>query len=586
MPTLQSPRWRRAVLAPLLCITVSSFGVMIQAAPAAAASTASITGSVTYNGAPVTNICVYAFGSTSTFSGVTGPTGAYSVINLPSDTYDVEFDPTCNETQTSPYAVQFWNSAYDPYYEHPITLGNATQATADATLILGSTIAGTVRSGAVGLAKVCVDVYAENPDGGGDNLGSATTDSNGNYSISSLPAPVTYKVRFDPSCRSTAVSSLAIGWYGGPDAGAATPVTLAAPNSGASSINGALVAGGSISGTVTAPGAPDAQGICVIAYGADGYYVNLVGTTPSGGYTLANLPADSLTVEFDPTCSSFQTSDFVLSWYNSKASFGSANVLPLAAGQTLSGINATLGLAVTPLTVSTAPLPGATAGSGYSAGVQAAGGTGPYLWSASGLPSGLSLNAATGAITGSPTVSGTFTVTVTASDASTPPLETSTQLSLSVGAAPPPPTTTPTTTSTPVPTTTPTNLPTGLAIAASTLNIRPAPRVAVLSAQAVVNDAVVSVNLGCKVATCRGSAELTEHPVVAVKEGKKTIHKTETVDLGRGSFSAHEGHDTTTNIHLNAAGTVALAGVAKHPQDFTLVVTYSGLTTKRTLLVS
>jgi serine protease len=75
-----------------------------------------------------------------------------------------------------------------------------------------------------------------------------------------------------------------------------------------------------------------------------------------------------------------------------------------------------------PLSVTTTSLPGGTVGQGYSQTVSAVGGQTPYIWSlASGsLPPGLSLNASTGAITGSPTTAGTFAFTVQASDAGNP----------------------------------------------------------------------------------------------------------------------------------------------------------------------
>jgi hypothetical protein len=47
----------------------------------------------------------------------------------------------------------------------------------------------------------------------------------------------------------------------------------------------------------------------------------------------------------------------------------------------------------------------------------ATGGTPPFTWSASGLPSGFSINASTGLISGASTRIGTYTVTVTAVDA-------------------------------------------------------------------------------------------------------------------------------------------------------------------------
>jgi Putative Ig domain len=47
----------------------------------------------------------------------------------------------------------------------------------------------------------------------------------------------------------------------------------------------------------------------------------------------------------------------------------------------------------------------------------ATGGTTPYTWSATGLPTGLSINSSTGPIGGVVRAVGTWTVTVTAMDA-------------------------------------------------------------------------------------------------------------------------------------------------------------------------
>ncbi|MBZ0135060.1 MAG: putative Ig domain-containing protein [Planctomycetes bacterium] len=53
--------------------------------------------------------------------------------------------------------------------------------------------------------------------------------------------------------------------------------------------------------------------------------------------------------------------------------------------------------------------------------ITASGGTPGYTWSAIGLPTGLTINPATGEITGMPTASGTFNVTVTVTDNGAPP---------------------------------------------------------------------------------------------------------------------------------------------------------------------
>ncbi len=64
-----------------------------------------------------------------------------------------------------------------------------------------------------------------------------------------------------------------------------------------------------------------------------------------------------------------------------------------------------------------ATIPTGQVGVTYTTAIVGAGGTTPYLWSATGLPAGLVINPATGAISGSPKVSGTFNVAVTITDA-------------------------------------------------------------------------------------------------------------------------------------------------------------------------
>jgi uncharacterized protein YhjY with autotransporter beta-barrel domain len=70
------------------------------------------------------------------------------------------------------------------------------------------------------------------------------------------------------------------------------------------------------------------------------------------------------------------------------------------------------------LTVNPSSLPAGTQGTAYNQTVSATGGTGPYTFSvASGsLPAGLTLNTSTGAITGTPTGSGTANFTIAAAD--------------------------------------------------------------------------------------------------------------------------------------------------------------------------
>ena len=72
-----------------------------------------------------------------------------------------------------------------------------------------------------------------------------------------------------------------------------------------------------------------------------------------------------------------------------------------------------------PVVSSTGSLTGATVGTAYSTTLQATGGASPYTWAvtAGSLPPGLSLNTATGELSGTPSSAGAFPVSVTATDA-------------------------------------------------------------------------------------------------------------------------------------------------------------------------
>src|SRR5450755_199777 len=85
--------------------------------------------------------------------------------------------------------------------------------------------------------------------------------------------------------------------------------------------------------------------------------------------------------------------------------------------------NLSITVSLAPLSVTTTSLVGGVIGTGYDQTLQANGGTPPYTWSisAGSLPANLTLNASTGAITGTPSATGTsnFTAKVTDSAAST-----------------------------------------------------------------------------------------------------------------------------------------------------------------------
>ncbi len=81
----------------------------------------------------------------------------------------------------------------------------------------------------------------------------------------------------------------------------------------------------------------------------------------------------------------------------------------------------------TALTITTTSLPGGKVGTAYSSTVKASGGVLPYTWSiiSGTLPTGLSLGATTGTISGTPSASGSFSFTVQVADSSAPQMKAS-----------------------------------------------------------------------------------------------------------------------------------------------------------------
>lgn len=94
----------------------------------------------------------------------------------------------------------------------------------------------------------------------------------------------------------------------------------------------------------------------------------------------------------------------------------SVKVAVTGAGGTKAEATLTLLIAPAALVISTTSLPKATTGIAYQAELAATGGVGPYTWSLTGLPEGLSRAAGSATITGTPTKAGNHSLSIQVAD--------------------------------------------------------------------------------------------------------------------------------------------------------------------------
>nr|WP_269800651.1 putative Ig domain-containing protein [Janthinobacterium sp. 64] len=198
---------------------------------------------------------------------------------------------------------------------------------------------------------------------------------------------------------------------GTPAAAGAYNFTVTATDS--STGNGPYTGSRAYSVTVAA-GAPVAGNVsATVAYGssANPITVNLSGgaatsVAVASGASHGTVTASGTSISYTPTAGYGGPDSFTYTATNGLGTSAPASV--------------TITVSPPAITVTPGTLPAATVGTAYSRTVAAANGMAPYAYAVSSgaLPTGLSLDTATGVLSGTPTAGGTFNFTVRATDSS------------------------------------------------------------------------------------------------------------------------------------------------------------------------
>jgi len=239
----------------------------VAVSPASAATTGTVKGTVDAGGAPAAGICVYAVPSSGngTVEGpaTTASNGKYT-LTVDTGSWDIEFTDGCG--QTGEWATQYYPGVFTTTEASAITVASgATVSAIGADLQAAGSLSGTVTAAATSadLSGICVQATGEDLQA----VGLGTTGSDGTYSITGLPADL-YSVEFSTGCGNS--GNFESQWYNNETSQfSADPVTVTA-NANTPSIDAAMTAGATISGTVRDASTSDpVAGLCVEATGEE-----------------------------------------------------------------------------------------------------------------------------------------------------------------------------------------------------------------------------------------------------------------------------------------------------------------------------
>ena len=320
-----------------------------------------ITGKVTASsgGAPLNHICVAAYipgvdelliSASSTLAD-----GTYTLTGVPTGGVHVQFWTTgfCPGGVAADFTPQWWNGQPTDNTASMVNVSaGGTQPNINAALLASGSFSGTVTAflGGAPLQGICVAAYQPYVQGVPAQLiASTSTAADGTYTLTGAPVGnIDVKFYATSFCPGGIASSYAQQWYNNQPLQASANEVAIAAGANTPSINAALVAGGSISGTVTSAATTlGVSGICVAAFSTDAnpVVVASTGTLAGGTYTLDGIPAGNVQVRFNSQgfCPGGVLQHFATQWFNNQPSVATAALVPVTSGANTPSIDAAMG---------------------------------------------------------------------------------------------------------------------------------------------------------------------------------------------------------------------------------------------------